>query len=199
MSGGVLYKLFLSMWFVVWYILNVVIMWQASWTVSLFIQIVRDTYTHTRFTAHFPGIPRWAGTRKVTNLDFTEARDSEWQWHQLGHMQVCTSLQADNHASTPPLCFLQAGCLSCRPTNSVKALKAYVTRLMHYISFYQQSVTHFLPTDCKQQKHFHYFTCGLLIKEIPFRRLCLSVFNMSNSVIFSVYACTWMHELCIHV
>jgi len=22
--------------------------------------------------------------------DFTEARDSEWQWHQLGHMQVCT-------------------------------------------------------------------------------------------------------------
>jgi len=34
-----------------------------------------------------------------TNLDFTdfaEARDSEWQWHQLGHMQVCTSLQTDN-------------------------------------------------------------------------------------------------------
>jgi len=25
-----------------------------------------------------------------TNLDFTEARDSEWHWHQLGHMQVCT-------------------------------------------------------------------------------------------------------------
>jgi len=42
-----------------------------------------------------------------TNLDFTEARDSEWQWHQLGHMQDCTSLQAGNHASTPPLSFLQ--------------------------------------------------------------------------------------------
>jgi len=42
-----------------------------------------------------------------TNLDFTEAGDSEWQWHQLGHMQVCTSLQTDNHASTPPLSFLQ--------------------------------------------------------------------------------------------
>jgi len=61
-----------------------------------------------------------------TNLDFTEARDSEWQWHQLGHMQVCTSLQADNHASTPLLSFLQAGCPSCRPTNSVKAPKARV-------------------------------------------------------------------------
>jgi len=60
-----------------------------------------------------------------TNLDFTEARDSDWQWHQLGHMQVCTSLQTDNHARTPPLIFLQAGCPSCRPTNSVKALKYY--------------------------------------------------------------------------
>jgi len=59
-----------------------------------------------------------------TNLDFTEARDSEWQWHQLSHMQVCTSLQTNNHASIPALRFLQAGCPSCRPTNSVKALKA---------------------------------------------------------------------------
>jgi len=24
-------------------------------------------------------------------LLITEARDSEWQWHQLGHMQICTS------------------------------------------------------------------------------------------------------------
>jgi len=59
------------------------------------------------------------------NLDFTEARDSEWQWHQLGHMQVCTSLQTDNHASSPPLSFLQTGCPSCLPTNNIKALKAF--------------------------------------------------------------------------
>jgi len=24
------------------------------------------------------------------NVDFTDARDSEWQWYHLGHMQVCT-------------------------------------------------------------------------------------------------------------
>jgi len=40
------------------------------------------------------------------NGSTVKARDSEWQWHQLGHMQVCTSLQTDNHASTPPLTFL---------------------------------------------------------------------------------------------
>jgi len=66
-----------------------------------------------------------------TNLDFTEARDSEWRWHQLGRMQVSTTLQTDNHASTPPLSFLQAGCPSCRPTNSVKALKAIIIAITY--------------------------------------------------------------------
>ena len=55
---------------------------------------------------------------------FTRARDSEWQWHQLGHMQIFTLLQTDNHVSTPPLSFLQAGCFFCHPANSIKALKA---------------------------------------------------------------------------
>jgi len=59
-----------------------------------------------------------------TDLDFTEATDCVWLWHLLGHMQVCTLLQTDNHASTPPLSFLQAGCTCRYPTNSVKALKA---------------------------------------------------------------------------
>jgi len=45
-------------------------------------------------------------------------------------MQVCISLQTDNHASTPPLSFLQAGCPSCRPTNSVKALKGIINQLL---------------------------------------------------------------------
>ena len=74
--------------------------------------------------ALFPGLPRLAGTRKVKPIWILLKRDSEWQWHQLGHMQVCTMLQTDNHTSTPPLRFLQAGRPSCRPTNSVKALKA---------------------------------------------------------------------------
>jgi len=81
-------------------------------------------HTHT-FNGPFSRTTRVSRYQKgKTNLDFTEATDSEWQWHQLGHMQVCTSFQPDNHASTPPLRFLQAGCPSCRPTNSVKALKA---------------------------------------------------------------------------
>jgi len=65
---------------------------------------------NTRLTTlcpDYPGEPVPEGT----NLDFgfTEARDSEWQRHQLSCMQICTSPQKDNHACTPPLSFLQAG------------------------------------------------------------------------------------------
>jgi len=67
----------------------------------------------------------WYQKGKI-KLDFTEARISEWQWHQLGHVQVCSSLQTDNNTSTPPLSFLQAGCSSCCPANSIKAMKALV-------------------------------------------------------------------------
>ena len=82
-------------------------------------------YNRCMINGPFSGTARVSQYQKgKTNLDFTEATDSEW--HQLGHMQVCTLVQTDNHASTPPLSFLQAGCPSCRPANSVKAPKAKV-------------------------------------------------------------------------
>jgi len=52
-------------------------------------------------------------------------------------------LAPDNHASTPPLSFLQAGCPSCRPTNSVKALKAKVPFQVEGCKFTLELVTRF--------------------------------------------------------
>jgi len=75
-------------------------------TVITAIKINRKRNTHP-FNCPFSGNTQVSQYQKgKTNLDFTEARDSEWQWHQLGHMQVCTLLQTDNHASTSPLSFL---------------------------------------------------------------------------------------------
>jgi len=65
-----------------------------------------------------------------TNLDFTEARDSEWQWHKLGHMQICTSLQTNNHASTPPLSFCRLDALPAAQPTVSKALKEPPTNLL---------------------------------------------------------------------
>ena len=57
-------------------------------------------HTHNCFMALFdfvqdyPGEPAPKGKiRKVKQSGFTGARDSEWQWHQLGHMQICTLIQ----------------------------------------------------------------------------------------------------------
>jgi len=61
----------------------------------------------------------WYQKGKI-NLDFTEASDSEWQWHQLGHMQVCTSLKQTTMPAPHHSVFLWAGCPSCLSTNSVK-------------------------------------------------------------------------------
>jgi len=51
------------------------------------------THTHTRpFNGPMSGTTRVSRYQKgKTNLDFTEARDSEWQWHLLGYMQPCSS------------------------------------------------------------------------------------------------------------
>jgi len=96
------------------------------------------THTHP-FNGPFSGTTQVSQyQRGKTSVDFTEARESEWQWHQLAHMQVYTLLQTDNHTSTPPLYFLLTGCSSCHPTNSIKALKAMVKNDMLLCCSYNQ-------------------------------------------------------------
>ena len=66
----------------------------------------------TRSTALCSGQPGWAGTRKVKPSGFYW---SKRQWVAVASAGPYASL----HPTT--LFFLQAGCPSCRPTNSVKA------------------------------------------------------------------------------
>jgi len=65
-------------------------------------QVPVSLYTHP-FNGPFSGTARVIRYQKgKTNLDFTEARDSGCLWRQLGHMQVCTSLQTDNQPRQHP-------------------------------------------------------------------------------------------------
>jgi len=54
------------------------------------VDLLQDTHTQTlTHLSPFPGptqVSRYQ--RGKTSLDFTGARDSEWQWHQLGYTQV---------------------------------------------------------------------------------------------------------------
>ena len=113
-----------------------------------FLSPYHHTHTHP-FNGPLSGTTQVSRYQKgKTNLDFTEAKDSEWQWHQLGHMQVCTLLKTDNHASTPQLSFLQAGCPSCRPTNSVRALKAHNPTQTHQCTVKTPNRTKSNNPDC---------------------------------------------------
>jgi len=69
------------------------------------------THTHTRLTGFFCD---YSGEPVPERENQSGFYWSKRQW---------VAVASDNHASTPPLSFLQAGCPSCRPTNSVKALK----------------------------------------------------------------------------
>ena len=87
-------------------------------------------YTHTHpFSSPLSGTTRVSRYLKgKTNLDFTKARDSEWQWHQLGHMQVCKSAPHSRHTTMPAprhSVFLQAGCPSCRQPTASKHWRQY--------------------------------------------------------------------------
>jgi len=100
---------------------------------------VTSGYLHTHpFNGPFPGLPRWAGTRKVKPIwILLKQETSEWQWHQLGHMQVCTSLQTDNHASTPPLIFYWPDALpAAQPTASKHWRHLRLLTLKYNYSFY---------------------------------------------------------------
>jgi len=102
------------------------------------VKIQRNTHhTHAHpFNGPFSGTTRVSRYQKgKTNLDCTEARDSEWQWHQLGHMQVCVSLQTDSHASTPPLKFFtrrmpfwppNQQCQSTESTKDTEKMNTYI-------------------------------------------------------------------------
>jgi len=95
---------------------------------------MKHTHTHT-FNGPLSGTTQVSQYQKgKTNLEFTGARDSEWQWHQLGHnasLHLAPDRQPHQHPTT--LMFLQAGCPSCRPTNSVKALKTIIVFLLNFI------------------------------------------------------------------
>jgi len=42
----------------------------------------------------------WVSQKGKIYLEFTEAKDSEWQWHQLGHMHLAADIYPRQHPTT---------------------------------------------------------------------------------------------------
>ena len=102
---------------------------QAFWRFSgLVLGSPYITHTHKPvITALYPGLPRWAGTRKVKPIwillkqETVSGSDISWAICKSASRSRQITMPVPHHSS-----FLQAGCPSCRPTNSVKALKAKI-------------------------------------------------------------------------
>ena len=88
------------------------------------------THTHTHpFNGPFPGLPRWASTRKVKPVWILVKQEtvsgSGISW------AICKSASYSRQTTTPAphhYVFYRPDALSCRPINSVKALKAHSPR-----------------------------------------------------------------------
>ena len=105
------------------------------------------------FNGPLPGTTQVSQYQKgKINLDFTEARDSEWQWHQLGHMQVCTSLQTDNHASTPPLSLFTGRMPFLPPNQQRQSTEGTHTHIYIYTLTVSRSVAEWLVCWTQAQK-----------------------------------------------
>ena len=95
----------------------------------------QQVFLHT-FNSPFPVTTRVSWYQKgKTNLDFTEARESEWQCHQLGHMQVCTSLQTGNYAITPPLSFYWPDALPAAQPTAYRFTQQYAHKYEQFLNF----------------------------------------------------------------
>jgi len=107
-----------------------------NWGCSFFFEII---YTHP-FNGPFSGTT-FSGTTWVsqyqkgkTNLDFTEARDSEWVASARPYASL--HLASDNHASTPPLSFYRPDALPVAQPTASKHLRQFWNHIIK-LNFYK--------------------------------------------------------------
>jgi len=90
-----------------------------------------------------------------TNLDFTESTDSEWHWHQLGHMQVCTSLQTDNHTSTSSLSFFTGRMPFLPPNQQRQSTEGICPGMLKGAYYYWQQILKCLTKQASEVRQMN--------------------------------------------
>ena len=97
----------------------------------------KNTHTHTRLMALCPWLPRWDSTKKVNQSGFYWSKRQWVTVASAGSLQVCTSLQTDNHASTPPLSFFTGRMPFLPPNQQCQSIEGKT----NYMSICHYSIT----------------------------------------------------------
>ena len=112
----------------------------------------QHTHTHTHLMALFQWLPRLAGTRKVKPIWILLKQETvsgggiSWAICKSAPRCRQITMPAPHHSV-----FLQAGCPSCHPNNSVKALKARTFQQQPQKINMQvcRNLHHLTPHNCK--------------------------------------------------
>jgi len=141
----------------------------AMWQVRLRTAI-SHTRTHTHLTALWPGLPGWAGTRKAKQI-----------WIFLKQETVAPAgPYASLHLAPcqhPITLFLQAGCPSCHPINSIKAQGHNTDISVYFILHVHRAPIIFESTYCDKvtrwdiHMHAFYFTLPVSHTGMKFQSL----------------------------
>ena len=178
---------------------------EVSFTVlELCPSIIMHTHTHSHLMALCLGLPRWAGTWKVKSICILLKQEtvsgSGISW-AICKSAPCSRQITNNHAKTPPLSFLQAGCPSCHLTTASKHWRQkYYCELLQYWMCGDNVQNCRTCTLCPQKseppKHFATATANLhrfkwnfthtrrhlfLASTSNFARIPYSVYEMFNS------------------
>ena len=133
------------------------------------LKIKGNYYYYIRFVTLCLGLPRWVSAGRINHSGFSWSRHdgvavaSAEQYASYLHFAP-----GDNHTSISSVRFLPAGCPSCRPTNSVKALKAvkklrrngYVDAVIEITQCFVPELLSLSQSDMAHvNKESHNFTC----------------------------------------
>jgi len=122
-------------WLTVLLVTAVVNDWQLHPLLVSSLCSIHCTHTHTHpFNDFFLGLPRWAGTRKAKPIwillkqETVSGSGISWAIYKSACRSRQITMPAPHHSV-----FLQAGCPSCHPTNSVSTLKESLCSLIDII------------------------------------------------------------------
>ena len=139
-----------------------------------------NTHTHP-FNGPFSRTT-WVGRYQKckTNLDFTEARDSEWRWHQLG---ICKSAPRFRQITTPAphhSVFYRPDALPAAQRTASKHWR-HVNGLTHITKFATN-----VAAGCMYAKWSRKLQCGTNMSHSKFTWMSFSA-KSSNTISFAFY------------
>ena len=166
--------------------------WLIDW-IKLVFGMETSWHTHTRLTALSPGLPRWAGTRKIQPVWILLKFDTEWQCHQLGCMQVGARC---NRASTPPLSFLQTGCpLSQTRLSLSTTLVVIVLHSRVWWNTYDNQYELWLLSTSRSTITLHSHYCDLLFLVLTAH----CVVSLQSFLLLLTCFCKWFSDVVLGV